>query len=228
MCGSIWLRKQVPTLDGFIHKQRSYRHLNATKHVFQRHCNRTSDRFNPYAHQCCACDSRNYCRVTVRIFTLRPMEVLHGKFMWGIIIYNIRYEDRKGQKSDSEVIPLNSIISRNSSIKYWIMSTFIMLRYCFFMMYVWFLNHQNCHVSCVVVFLDAQLLKNEQNSGQDRYQYLYATRKEGTVTAPVMWHFLSGLWRFWLVLHCWIRTTRVCCDAVYLKETVAELGYAYV
>ena len=54
--------------------------------MFQcRHCNRTSDRFNPYAHRCCACDSRNYRRVIVRIFILRPMEVLHGKFMWGII-----------------------------------------------------------------------------------------------------------------------------------------------
>ena len=54
--------------------------------MFQcRHCNRTSDRFNPYAHQCCACDSQNYRRVIVRFFTLWPMEVLHGKFMWGII-----------------------------------------------------------------------------------------------------------------------------------------------
>ena len=70
MCGSIYLRKQVPTLDGFIHKQRSYRYFNATKYVFQcRHCNRTSDKFNPYAHQCCACDSRNYRRVIVRIFS---------------------------------------------------------------------------------------------------------------------------------------------------------------
>ena len=86
MCGSILLRKRVPTLDGFIRKQRSYRHFNATKYVFQcRHCNKTSERFNSYVHQCCACDSRNYRRVLVRIFTLRPMEVLHGKFMWGII-----------------------------------------------------------------------------------------------------------------------------------------------
>ena len=52
-----------------------------------RHCNRTSDRFNPDAHQCCAYDSRNYRRVIVRIFTLRPMEDLHGEFMWGIIKY---------------------------------------------------------------------------------------------------------------------------------------------
>ena len=81
------IRKRVPTLDGFVHKQRSYRHFNAMKYVFQcRHCNRTSDRFNPYAHHCCACDSRNYRRVIVRIFTLRPIEVLDGKFMWGIII----------------------------------------------------------------------------------------------------------------------------------------------
>ena len=65
----------------------SYRHFNATKYVFLcRYCNRTSDRFNPYAHQCSACDSRNYRRMIVRIFPLRPMEVLHGKFMWGIII----------------------------------------------------------------------------------------------------------------------------------------------
>ena len=62
-------------------------HFNAKKYVFQcRHCNRTSDRFEPYAHQCCVFDSRNYRREIVRIFTLRPMEVLHGKFMWGIII----------------------------------------------------------------------------------------------------------------------------------------------
>ena len=66
----------------------SYRHFNATKYVFQcRHCNRMSNRFNPYAHQCCACDSRNYRRVIVRIFTLWPMEVLHGIFMWGVIIH---------------------------------------------------------------------------------------------------------------------------------------------
>ena len=42
-----------------------------------RHCNRTSDRFNPYAHQCCACDSRNYRRVVVRIFTLRPARTIY-------------------------------------------------------------------------------------------------------------------------------------------------------
>ena len=71
-----------------MHKQRNYWHFNATKYVFQcRHCNRTSDRFEPYAHQCCACDSQNYRRVIVRICTLRPMEVLHGKFMWDIIIW---------------------------------------------------------------------------------------------------------------------------------------------
>ena len=57
MCGSIKFRKRVHTLVSFIHKQRSYRHFNATKYVFQcRHCNRMSDRFNPYADQCCACD----------------------------------------------------------------------------------------------------------------------------------------------------------------------------
>ena len=33
--------------------------------------------------------SRNYRRVMVRTFNLRPMEVLHGKFMWSIIIINI-------------------------------------------------------------------------------------------------------------------------------------------
>ena len=53
--------------------------------MFQcRHCNRTSDRFNPL--RASVCDSRNYSRVIVRNFTLRPMEVLHGKFIWGIII----------------------------------------------------------------------------------------------------------------------------------------------
>ena len=51
MCGSILSRKRVPTLDGFIHKQRRYRHFNATKYVFRcRHCNSGSDRFKPYAH----------------------------------------------------------------------------------------------------------------------------------------------------------------------------------
>ena len=35
----------------------------------------------PYAHQICACDSRNYRRVIVEITTRWPMEVLHGKFM---------------------------------------------------------------------------------------------------------------------------------------------------
>ena len=71
----------------FHSKQQRYRHFNATKYMFQcRHCNRTSDKFNLYVHQCCAYDSQNYRRVIVRIFTLWPMEVLHGKFMWGIII----------------------------------------------------------------------------------------------------------------------------------------------
>ena len=35
----------------------------------------------PYAHQCRACDSRNYRRVIVEITARWPMEVLHGKFM---------------------------------------------------------------------------------------------------------------------------------------------------
>ena len=82
-------RKRVPTLDGFIHKQRSYRHFNATKYVFQcRHCNRTSDRFNPYAHQCSACDSRNYRRV-IRSMNVYPPA--YGSFTWEI---RLRYNKK--------------------------------------------------------------------------------------------------------------------------------------
>ena len=52
-----------------------------------RHCRLASPRVNePYAHRRCACDSRNYRRVIVEISTYRPMEVLHGVSMWGIII----------------------------------------------------------------------------------------------------------------------------------------------
>ena len=54
-----------------------------TKYVFQcRHCNRTSDRFNPYAHQRCACDSRNYHRVIV------SYPPAYGGFTWEI---HVRY-----------------------------------------------------------------------------------------------------------------------------------------
>ena len=52
------------------------------------------DRYESYAHKCCAYDSRNYRTAIVRIFTLRPMEVLHGKFMWGIIIYKYYIPER--------------------------------------------------------------------------------------------------------------------------------------
>ena len=91
------LNKKTSTHTWWFHqKQRCYRHFNATKYVFQcRHCNRTSDRYEPYAHQCCACDSRNYHRVIIRIFTLRSTEVLHGKFMWGTIIISIPGSSKK-------------------------------------------------------------------------------------------------------------------------------------
>ena len=39
-----------------------------------------------YAHQIRACDSRNYRRLMVEITARRPMEVLYGKFMRGMLV----------------------------------------------------------------------------------------------------------------------------------------------
>ena len=45
----------------------------------------------PYAHQIRASNSRNYRMMIVEIPARRPMEVLHGKFMLGIIMVHISY-----------------------------------------------------------------------------------------------------------------------------------------
>ena len=63
----------------------------------------------PYAHQSRACDSRNYRRVIVEITARRPMEGLHWKFMWGIIIYKYNILERVIVEN---IIPRNMIINR--------------------------------------------------------------------------------------------------------------------
>ena len=54
------LNKKTSTHTWWFHqKQRCYGHFNATKYMFHcHHCYRTSDRYEPYAHQCCACESK--------------------------------------------------------------------------------------------------------------------------------------------------------------------------
>ena len=72
-----------------------------------------SSRVNePSAQQSRACDSRNYRRVIVEITARRPMEVLHKKFMWGIIIYKYNILERVLVEN---IIPRNVIINRGAA-----------------------------------------------------------------------------------------------------------------
>ena len=66
----------------------------------------------PYAHQSRACDSRNYRKVIVEITARRPMEVLHTKFMGGIIIYKYNILERVLVEN---IIPRNVIINRGTA-----------------------------------------------------------------------------------------------------------------
>ena len=56
-------------------------------HTCIRHCKLASPCVNKaYAHWRRVCDSRNYCRVIVKISNYQPMLVLHGNSRWGVIV----------------------------------------------------------------------------------------------------------------------------------------------